>query len=290
MLPVKIRRDPAPSRWKYRFERLKLTPSYRFMMRYGLPWSLVAALILGIVTNDGIQASVSRTATSLRTSFAERPELMLTELELTGVSDRLKDDVLRAANVKLPVSSLDIKVGDIRRRIDEVEAVKRSAVRVVPGGILQIEVQEREAAVAWRTNDGLFLVDEEGVLTGMLDGRADRADLPLIAGEGAETHVDEALLLLQTARPIRDRVRGLVRVGERRWDVVLDRNQKILLPEVAPNAALARVMALNAAEDIFGRDVLVVDMRDGRRPILRVSAYAIDELRRLRTKDEGEKT
>ena len=43
----------------------------------------------------------------------------------------------------------------------------------------------------------------------------------------------EALALIRAAgrRRWKGRVRGLVRVGERRWDVVLDREQRILLPE-----------------------------------------------------------
>ncbi len=286
MLPVKLHKDPAPSRWKYRLERLKLTPSYRFAVRYGLPYGFAALVLAGLVTNDNIRAAVTETKTGIYTSVAERPELMLSRMEISGVSAHLRDDVLAAIDTKLPVSSLDISVGDIRRRIDAIEAVKRSEVRVVPGGILEIEVTERAAAMVWRTRDGLKLVDDEGVLTGTLERRTDRNDLPLIAGEGAEHEVDEALLLLATARPVAERIRGLVRVGERRWDIVLDHGQRILLPEMAPNAALARVMALDAAEDLFGREVLVIDMRDGRRPILRVSEHAIDELRRMRNPEE----
>ena len=42
-------------------------------------------------------------------------------------------------------------------------------------------------------------------------------------------------------------LRGLVRVGDRRWDLVLDRNQKIMLPEQNAPAALERLIALDKA-------------------------------------------
>ena len=67
-----------------------------------------------------------------------------------------------------------------------------------------------------------------------IDGRLRRPDLPLIAGEGAEQHVPEALALLAETGPVATRVRGLVRVGERRWDLVLDRDQVVKLPEADP--------------------------------------------------------
>jgi len=121
-----------------------------------------------------------------------------------------------------------------------------------------------------------------------IDSRLRRPDLPLIAGTGADRQVPEALALLGEARPVAERVRGLVRVGERRWDLVLDRGQVVKLPEAEPVAALGRVMALNAADDLLKRDLTVVDMRDGRRPMLRLTPHAVAELARLRAAVAGE--
>ena len=44
-----VRRDPAPTRWQYRMQRLWLTPVFRVLFRVGLPVAsvgLVAALVL----------------------------------------------------------------------------------------------------------------------------------------------------------------------------------------------------------------------------------------------------
>ena len=87
-------------------------------------------------------------------------------------------------------------------------------------------------------------------------------------------------MLFRDAEPIAKRLRGLVRVGERRWDVVLDRDQRILLPSENPVAALDRVIALHQARDMLGRDVTVVDMRNGNRPTLRMNKEAADAFRR----------
>ena len=87
-------------------------------------------------------------------------------------------------------------------------------------------------------------------------------DLPLLAGAGAREHVREALALMDAALPLGDRLRGLVRVGARRWDLVLDRNQRIRLPEQGAMQALERVLALDQAQDLLARDLLFVDMRN----------------------------
>ncbi|MDZ7909564.1 MAG: cell division protein FtsQ/DivIB [Gemmobacter sp.] len=44
-------------------------------------------------------------------------------------------------------------------------------------------------------------------------------------------------------------------MGERRWDIVLDRNQRILLPAKEPVRALERLLALDKAEDLLKRDI-----------------------------------
>ena len=71
-------------------------------------------------------------------------------------------------------------------------------------------------------------------------------------------------------------------MGERRWTLVLDRDQSILLPESRPVQALEQVMALEHAQDLLARDIAVVDMRNENRPTLRMSGKAVEELRRAK--------
>jgi cell division protein FtsQ len=68
-------------------------------------------------------------------------------------------------------------------------------------------------------------------------------------------------------------------MGERRWDMVLDRDQRILLPETDPVAAMHRVVALDQAQDMLARDVSLVDMRLGSRPTLRLNTPALNVIR-----------
>ena len=104
--------------------------------------------------------------------------------------------------------------------------------------------------------------------------------LPLVAGEGADRAMPEALALFDAAGPLLPRIRGLVRMGERRWDVVLDRDQRVMLPEENPVQALERLLALDHVQDIMNRDILTVDLRSDRRPTLRLTPNALAEMRR----------
>jgi len=147
---------------------------------------------------------------------------------------------------------------------------------------LQVTITERVPALIWRGPQGLTLLDGDGHRVAGLASRADRPDLPVIVGEGADKAAAEALELVEAAGPMMKRLRGLVRMGDRRWDMVLDRNQRLLLPEDRPVQALERLLALDQAEDLLGRDLAAIDLRDEKRPILRLGEDALLQARRAR--------
>ena len=75
-------------------------------------------------------------------------------------------------------------------------------------------------------------------------------------------------------------------MGERRWTLVLDRDQRILLPETGAVRALERVIALDQAEQMLERDLTVVDMRNEQRPTIRLAADALAQMRGQETATE----
>jgi cell division protein FtsQ len=218
----------------------------------------------------------------------DRPQFLITRIETPGVSADLAEQIREAVFVTLPVNSLEVDVAEVRARVEQLAAVERARVHALTSGVLEIRAIERIPVVVWRGPDGVVLLDSHGVRVAEVDSRLRRPDLPLIAGEGAEAAVPEALAIFGAAAPILPRVRGLVRVGERRWDLALDRDQVVMLPAEDPVAALRHVIALDAAEELLSRDLVVVDMRDPARPMLRLTAWALSEFERLRAIVEGE--
>lgn len=271
------RPDPAPSRWSYRFQRLMLTPLFRLALRAGIPFCLTFAVGTWYLADDARREAILLSVADMREQLATRPEFMVSLLAVEGASTGVEEDIREIFPYDLPASSFDLDLGHVQQMVQGLPAVAEASLRIRQGGVLVAEVREREPVAVWRTRDGLGAVDAEGVVVDDLDSRAARADLPLIVGEGADRAVPEALEILRAATPLRERVRGLVRMGERRWDVVLDRGQRILLPEANPVRALERVIVLDEVQETLARDVVVVDMRLAARPTLRMSENAVEE-------------
>ncbi|NHQ72885.1 cell division protein FtsQ [Roseovarius gahaiensis] len=271
------RPDPAPSRWSYRFQRLMLTPVFRLALRVGVPFCLTLGVVTAYLADESRREALTLKLTDLREQVVTRPEFMVSLLAVEGASTGIEEDIREIFPYDLPASSFDLDLAHVQEMIRGLPAVAEASLRIRQGGVLLAKITERQPAAIWRHHDGLGVVDAEGVVVDELDSRAARADLPLIVGQGADRAVPEALDILQAAVPLEDRLRGLVRMGERRWDVVLDRGQRILLPEAYPVQALERVIVLEEVQEALARDVVAIDMRLAERPTLRMSENAVEE-------------
>lgn len=277
-----VRRDPAPSRWAYRFHRLWLTPLYRSLLRVGIPSFLLITIVGWYFSNPTNRFAITEKVESVRRTFEERPEFMVKLMAIDGASPVVDEAIREMIPVEFPISSFDLDLDEMHRVVAELDVIEEVSVRIRPGGVLEINVTERDPVVIWREAGGLDMLDATGHRVASLANRAARADLPLIVGASAGEAVPEALRLMAAGEELAPRLRGLVRVGARRWDVVLDNDQRILLPEKNPVAALEQVLALDETQDVLARAITDIDMRNPLRPTLRMTPEAAATLREVR--------
>jgi len=281
MTPEPPRVDPAPSRAAYRIQRLWLTPVFRVLLRMGVP-ALAVFVAVGWYFSDPVRVDTIKAGLAeLRASIEQRPEFRVNLMRIDRVSAEVAEDIREVTAIDFPVSSFDLDLRELRVRIEELDAVADAELVVRAGGVLEVAIRERIPALVWRGREALELLDKNGHRVSALDRRQSRADLPLITGEMADQATAEALALVDAARPISHRLRGLARIGGRRWDLVLDRDQRVMLPENEPGQALERLLALNEINDLLARDVVVIDLRDKMRPTLRLTREAVEFLHNI---------
>jgi cell division protein FtsQ len=276
-------RGATTGRLAYRLQRLWLTPLVRRMVTIGLPVGLVLISLGLFLLDESRRAYVVAQADAAYALFVDRPEFMVTGLDLSQrLPAEIETAIREVVEPELPQSSFRLDLAMLRAELERLDAIRLADLRLTSDNQLSIGITQRVPAILWRSAAGLEVLDAEGVRIGFVTDRTALPDLPLVAGEGANSHVGEALDLVEAASPLGPRLLGLVRMGDRRWDVVLDRDQTIRLPELAPIAALERIIALDQAQDLLARDVMVTDLRNPTRPILQVSAGALETIRALR--------
>ncbi|MEM9715491.1 MAG: cell division protein FtsQ/DivIB [Pseudomonadota bacterium] len=266
------RMDPAPSRARYRWNRLMMRPAARALILKGGPTLAMTAFVALLLSNGDLRRDISETYAQLRSDIVQRPELFVQVMEIKGASPKVDRQIRLSSGLDLPVSSFEMDLADLRARLERLDAVKSASIFLRSGGVLEIQIEERTPVMLWRGASGLEALDLDGVRTAYVDRRSAYPGLPLIVGDGAKDHVGEALRLFRQLQPIAHRVRGLRRVSERRWDVLTDNGPVIMLPQDKPARALAHVLALQNAQDLFEKDITAVDMRLTDRPAIRIGA------------------
>lgn len=279
---VPPRRDPAPSRLAYRLNRMMLRPLMRRLVRLGIPVFL-AVMAGGIWLSDETRrANLNAAIDGLIERVEHREAFMVHRMQVSGASPAVEKGLRAMLPVDLPASSFQIDLDRLRESVLKLDAVESVDLRIEPGGVLSATVTERVPALLWRHARGIELLDRTGHRVASATGRGVRADLPIVAGEGANRAAPEALALLDAAGPVLPRLRGLERIGERRWDVVLEGGQRIKLPAEGALRALERVIALDQGRDLLARDVAEVDLRNEGRVVLRLGIEAQNAIRRAR--------
>jgi cell division protein FtsQ len=276
--PPPPRPDPAPSLLTYRVQRLWLTPVVRSAFRLWLPLFALVFAVLWYATDEARVAALADHVAEIRREIEDRPEFRLTVLSIEGASPAVTEAVRAGLALDLPVSSFDVDLAELRNRVEALPAVAEADVRIEAGGYLSVRVTERMPALIWQTRERTVLIDAEGHVVAPLEDRPEAAHLPMVAGAGADQVVAEAFALLEAAAPLGDRLVGLVRVGLRRWDVVLREGPRILLPAETPRPALDRVLLLHDVQAILDRDLVRIDLRDPERMTVQLTQAALERL------------
>lgn len=207
-----------------------------------------------------------------------RSGFQISAVRLTGQIETSDSALLAALSIEPGGSLLAFDVAAARDRLETLPWIASATIRKLYPDALSVEVTEKQAFARWHDGSRVFLIDRKGVLiTDEFDVSYDT--LPLVAGRGAPELAEAAMAMVAGHEALADRVAALVRVGDRRWDVLLTDGPTIRLPEDGQEAALQEVVRLEAQAKLLQRDIAVVDLRIPDRITIRLTPDAAEKRR-----------
>ncbi|PKU22692.1 cell division protein FtsQ/DivIB [Telmatospirillum siberiense] len=207
--------------------------------------------------------------------MSARAGFRVEEILVVGRNRTPREELLSALGVQRGDPILGIDLAATRQRLEEISWVKNATIeRRLPNEV-HLLISERNPIVLWQNQGKYYLVDREGQVVG--DEIEEYADLPLMVGEGAPDHASELVDLLNAEPALKKRVKAAQWVGERRWNITLDRTSggiDVRLPEDNPIAAWHDLANLDKEQSLLERKVTLIDMRLPDRLVLRSTGGA----------------
>lgn len=247
-------------------------------MRVPGGWRGAACLFLGATALYGIVigGSVERFGDFLSrktTSVVVSAGLGIERLTIQGQNRTSDEDIVRALGLTSHQSMLAFDSVAAQERLEKLPWVKHAQIMRLLPSRLHIVIVEREPFAIWQHNGETRLVDNEGTVIAPT-GLVDHPGLPFVVGVGAAKHARELFDQLAEKPDLKGRVRAAVRVADRRWNLKLDNDVEIRLPEENVAYAIAKVDELDRRHRLLSGDIASLDLRLPGRVTVRMNPHA----------------
>ena len=155
-----------------------------------------------------------------------------------------------------------VDVSGIRERLLQFGWVKDARVSRRFPDTLVIDIVERTPAALWQNDEGLSLIDAEGVVLDRVPVSR-MPDLPLLVGKGANAQAVPLERLLDKVPTLKAQLVSAKWIGQRRWDLTFQSGETVLLPEgeAAAGSALAKFAKMDKSAGLLGRGIVRFDLR-----------------------------
>tara|TARA_B100000609_G_scaffold199145_1_gene200880 strand:- start:1605 stop:2459 length:855 start_codon:yes stop_codon:yes gene_type:complete len=186
--------------------------------------------------------------------------LIVQEVVVEGRSKTRKNALLQALQVSEGDNILTINIKEMKDRINKLPWVKFARIERHFPNKISLTLVERTPMARWQTNRMLKLIDDHGDVIPVVD-LTSFSNLPIIIGKNAPKIAGQILRTLSNEPHLFRRVKSLTLVSDRRWDVELDNQINVHLPEKNPGKAWTHLATVEQGHNIFGDQVQGIDMR-----------------------------
>jgi cell division protein FtsQ len=251
---AKFRTDPVSRAW--RELKLRLMPSrpMLYISSSLLILAIVAGLLVGGYAGRAV-ASVNRTIDGVTAQAG----FGISAVNLAGNNRTPPASILAALGFEPGQSIFGADIQSARARLLQLEWVAQADVsRRYPDSI-SVTIVEKIPYALWQADDGLHVIERSGKPIAFARAE-DYPHLPLFVGDqpdGASDLVDA----IATHRAVSARVKAMKRVSARRWDLVLDDNVVVQLPEEGWQKQLDVLEHLIVDKGVLERDIGAIDLR-----------------------------
>jgi cell division protein FtsQ len=199
----------------------------------------------------------------------------INNVKVSGNAETSEIDILERIGLDGTTSLMALDAAATRDALKTLPWILDADVRKVYPDTVEIKLKEKVAFGIWQSGKELALIERDGKpIAPLRDNKF--AHLPLFVGKDAGTGAEEIMHDLERWPAVKARVKALMRVAGRRWDLKLDNGVVIKLPERDMDRAMAELADFEATHQVLERDILAIDLRLSDRTTVQLTADATE--------------
>ena len=188
------------------------------------------------------------------------------DVTLEGNYYTSKKDIVSVLKIDSTTSLANFDINDGYAKLLELPWIESAEISLVGTTQMKIKVAESKAYSIWENSGELTLHKKNGDAIESIKQldyiTSDFSEaLHHLEGIGAPEKAQEIITTVSKFESIFSDVKSYIRVGDRRWDILLDNKIKILLPEHNAQDALEFLVKANESYDIYDRPIRYIDLR-----------------------------
>ena len=250
------------------FTRLPLRPRWYWPVLYlsgmagGLALGLGAGAWLGW---SGTVYAVASNVTDRLLDLTGKAGLEVRAVYADGREQTDKESIKKQLGLSVGQPILGFDTESAQARLEDLPWVQEASVGRYFPDTVKIRLVERKPLAIWQHEGRFSLIDREGlVIVGDVEAEKVRRrfdGLRVLTGEGAPEQAVALFKMLSVEPELSARVRAASWVGDCRWNLQLDNQIDVLLPEKSPLQAW-RLLARAASEQaLLDRAIVTIDLR-----------------------------
>lgn len=181
-------------------------------------------------------------------------------VNITGNKRTDPREILTALGLAPGQSIFAADIHAARRRLLSLEWVAAAEVRRQYPDAITVTIVEKVPFALWETPGGTYLVERSGRAIGLFDPKSFPL-LPVIAGDGAPGKAADLVEAVAAHRAVAARIVAYQRISDRRWNLILNGNVIVELPEEDWQRELDVLEHLIVDKGILERDIAEIDLR-----------------------------
>lgn len=222
---------------------------------------LVASLMFFTNYLDFVKQEIAQNSYEIAADIGFRFKEVLIE----GQQNMPEEEILTTLNADTGTPIFAINLQDVQTNLIKNNWIKVAVVERRLPSTIYIAILERVPIAIWQINQKLFLIDEEGYKITLLnpDQKNNKfGNLLHVVGTDANIYANKLIHDLKKYPELYSNVISAVRYGERRWNLNLQQNITVKMPEYDFDKALNYLLQLNKNHKLFDQNYKTLDLRD----------------------------